>query len=105
MIVDETSMVSLSQMARLVEAVHGWTRGSSWSAIPIRLSSIEAGAVLGDIVGDGAGDGVALGTSTATAWASEPAAAIRDGDPDRTIEVLGGGAGGREVAEARRRRG
>ena len=58
-IVDETSMVSLSQMARLVEAVRLDAR-LVLVGDPDQLSSIEAGAVLGDIVGDGAGDGVVV---------------------------------------------
>ena len=52
-VVDETSMVSLSLMARLVEAVR---RGSRLILVgdPGQLTSIEAGAVLGDIVGPAA---------------------------------------------------
>jgi exodeoxyribonuclease V alpha subunit len=50
LIVDETSMVSLSLMARLTEA----TRDDARLILlgdPEQLSSVEAGAVLGDIVG------------------------------------------------------
>ena len=50
MIVDETSMVSLSLMARLVEAVRPQAR-LVLVGDPGQLTSIEAGAVLGDIVG------------------------------------------------------
>jgi exodeoxyribonuclease V alpha subunit len=49
-IVDETSMVSLSLMARLVEAVRPEAR-LVLVGDPGQLMSIEAGAVLGDIVG------------------------------------------------------
>ena len=50
-IVDETSMVSLSLMARLVEAVRPDAR-LILVGDPGQLTSIEAGVVLGDIVGD-----------------------------------------------------
>ena len=49
-VVDETSMVSLSLMARLVEAVRPGAR-LILVGDPGQLTSIEAGAVLGDIVG------------------------------------------------------
>ena len=49
-IVDETSMVSLSLMARLLEAVKPSSR-LVLVGDPDQLASIEAGAVLGDVVG------------------------------------------------------
>ncbi len=49
-IVDESSMVSLSLMARLVEAVRPGAR-LVLVGDPAQLTSIEAGVVLGDIVG------------------------------------------------------
>ena len=49
-VVDETSMVSLSMMARLVEAVRTDAR-LILVGDPEQLASVEAGAVLGDIVG------------------------------------------------------
>ncbi len=49
-IVDEASMVSLSHMARLVEAIRPDAR-LILVGDPGQLASIEAGAVLGDIVG------------------------------------------------------
>ncbi|HET9125568.1 MAG TPA: exodeoxyribonuclease V subunit alpha [Solirubrobacteraceae bacterium] len=52
-IIDETSMVSLSLMARLIEALRTGAR-LVLVGDPGQLASIEAGAVLGDIVG---GDG------------------------------------------------
>ena len=58
-IVDETSMVSLSLMARLVEAVRPDAR-LVLVGDPGQLTSIEAGAVLGDIVGPATAPGAAL---------------------------------------------
>ncbi len=52
-VVDETSMVSLSLMARLVEAVRPEAR-LILVGDPGQLVSIEAGAVLGDVVGPAA---------------------------------------------------
>ena len=52
-IVDETSMVSLSLMARLIEALRADAR-LVLVGDPGQLASIEAGAVLGDIVGPAA---------------------------------------------------
>jgi exodeoxyribonuclease V alpha subunit len=52
-VVDETSMVSLSMMARLVESVRPEAR-LILVGDPGQLTSIEAGAVLGDIVGPAA---------------------------------------------------
>jgi exodeoxyribonuclease V alpha subunit len=58
-IVDETSMVSLSLMGRLVEAVRPEAR-LILVGDPGQLTSIEAGAVLGDIVGP-TSDGLRIG--------------------------------------------
>jgi exodeoxyribonuclease V alpha subunit len=52
-IVDETSMVSLSLMARLVEAARTDAR-LVLVGDPEQLASVEAGAVLGDVVGPAA---------------------------------------------------
>ena len=52
-IVDETSMVSLSLMARLLEAVRRDAR-LILVGDPKQLASVEAGAVLGDLVGPAA---------------------------------------------------
>jgi exodeoxyribonuclease V alpha subunit len=49
-VVDETSMVALSMMARLLEAIRPEAR-LILVGDPEQLASIEAGAVLGDIVG------------------------------------------------------
>jgi exodeoxyribonuclease V alpha subunit len=58
-IVDETSMVSLSLMARLAEAVRADAR-LILVGDPGQLTSIEAGAVLGDIVGPGDDEGIVV---------------------------------------------
>ena len=58
-VVDETSMVSLSLMARLVEAVRPEAR-LILVGDPEQLASVEAGAVLGDIVGP-ASQGICMG--------------------------------------------
>jgi exodeoxyribonuclease V alpha subunit len=58
-IVDETSMVSLSLMARLVESVRPDAR-LILVGDPGQLASIEAGAVLGDVVGP-ASDALQIG--------------------------------------------
>jgi len=52
-VVDETSMVSLSMTARLLEAVRGDAR-LILIGDPKQLASVEAGAVLGDLVGPAA---------------------------------------------------
>ncbi|MGA9857365.1 MAG: exodeoxyribonuclease V subunit alpha, partial [Solirubrobacteraceae bacterium] len=113
-IVDETSMVSLSLMARLVEALRSSAR-LILVGDPGQLASIEAGAVLGDIVtgadsGDGADEagGVAVARAGGAGvpivilnrvhrFGGEIAAlaeAIRAGDGDRTIELLRAGSVG-----------
>jgi exodeoxyribonuclease V alpha subunit len=60
-VVDETSMVSLSMMARLLEAVRPEAR-LILVGDPEQLASVEAGAVLGDIVGP-ASSRLRLGTA------------------------------------------
>jgi len=57
-VVDETSMVSLSLMARLVESVRADAR-LILVGDPEQLASVEAGAVLGDVVGP-AGTGLRM---------------------------------------------
>ena len=88
-IVDETSMVSLSLMARLVESVRPDAR-LVLVGDPGQLTSIEAGAVLGDIVGPATGKGIVVldrvhrfGGGIALL-----ADAIRRGDPDGVMAVL-----------------
>jgi exodeoxyribonuclease V alpha subunit len=88
-IVDETSMVSLSLMARLVESVRPDAR-LVLVGDPGQLTSIEAGAVLGDIVGPATDNGIVVldrvhrfGGGIALL-----AEAIRRGDADEVMEVL-----------------
>jgi exodeoxyribonuclease V alpha subunit len=91
-IVDETSMVSLSLMARLTEAVRREAR-LILVGDPGQLTSIEAGAVLGDIVGPaavrprmsaGMRDAVEQATGSPVEGDASPTAAVSDG-----IVVLG----------------
>lgn len=92
-VVDETSMVSLTMMARLVEAVRPDSR-LLLVGDPDQLASVDAGAVLADLV-----DGLSArgDTPVATLVTSHRfgasigalAQAIRDGDADRALAVLG----------------
>ncbi len=77
-IVDETSMVALSMMARLVEALRPDTR-LVLLGDPDQLSSVEAGAVLGDIVGPAA-DGLRMSTAARTAASEATRLAVPDED-------------------------
>ncbi len=88
-VVDETSMVSLSLMARLVEAVRPEAR-LVLVGDPGQLSSIEAGAVLGDIVGPATGEGIVVldRVHRFGGGIASLAGAVRDGDADRALEVL-----------------
>jgi exodeoxyribonuclease V alpha subunit len=96
-IVDEASMISLTLMARLTEALRPDAR-LVLVGDPDQLTSIEAGAVLGDIVGSGAAeyDGIAVldrvyrfGPGIA-----EVAVAVRRGDADAAVEALSRGPEG-----------
>jgi exodeoxyribonuclease V alpha subunit len=89
-IVDETSMVGLWQMARLVEAVRPGAR-LILVGDPGQLTSIEAGAVLGDIAAAG-GDAIVTLAEVYRYDASigRVAEAIRRGDGDATVAALGG---------------
>ncbi|GAA4724019.1 exodeoxyribonuclease V subunit alpha [Nocardioides endophyticus] len=94
-VVDETSMVSLTMMARLLEAVRPDTR-LLLVGDPDQLASVEAGAVLSDLVeGLGARSDVrvaALRTSHRFGEAiRELAEAVRTGDADRAVELLRAG--------------
>jgi len=94
-VVDETSMVSLTLMARLLEAVRPDSR-LILAGDPDQLASVEAGAVLADLVdGLGARTGVHIAALRTSHRFGESigalAAAIRDGDADRTVEVLRAG--------------
>jgi exodeoxyribonuclease V alpha subunit len=94
-VVDETSMVSLTLMARLLEAVRADAR-LILVGDPEQLASVEAGAVLADLV-----DGLTSRPDTRVARLQTShrfgesigalATAIRDGDADEVIALLGSG--------------
>jgi exodeoxyribonuclease V alpha subunit len=91
-VVDETSMVSLTMMARLLEAVRPDAR-LILVGDPDQLASVEAGAVLADLV-DGLGEAKIAALKTSHRFGKsigELASAIRVGDADRAIEVLRAG--------------
>jgi exodeoxyribonuclease V alpha subunit len=102
-VIDETSMVSLSLMARLIEALRSGAR-LILVGDPGQLASIEAGAVLGDIVGIGGDGGSRVGSDPPPeiveldrvhrfgGGIARLATAIRAGDGDAVIELLRAGA-------------
>jgi exodeoxyribonuclease V alpha subunit len=106
-VVDETSMVPLSLMASLVEAVRPDAR-LVLVGDPDQLASIEAGAVLGDIVGPaGHGTGVfpadvPIGRGIVVLQRvhrfggeiAALAAAVKRGDGDDVVDILRAGRGG-----------
>jgi exodeoxyribonuclease V alpha subunit len=110
-IVDETSMVSLSLMASLLEAVRPDAR-IVLVGDPGQLTAIEAGAVLGDIVGPSA-DGLHMSSSMLARLSaavgrevqgSQPSAGVSFGDGIVVLErVHRFGEGIAAVAEAIRR--
>jgi exodeoxyribonuclease V alpha subunit len=96
-VVDETSMVDLPLMAKLVDALSDRAR-LVLVGDPDQLASVEAGTVLADIVGadDGAvRDRVVELTEVhrfgAGSGIAELAAAIREGRADDVVELLSGG--------------
>jgi exodeoxyribonuclease V alpha subunit len=91
-VVDETSMVSLTMMARLLEAVRPETR-LVLVGDPDQLASVEAGAVLADLV-DGLGEAKIAALKTSHRFGEsigELATAIRVGDAHRAVKVLRAG--------------
>jgi exodeoxyribonuclease V alpha subunit len=103
-IVDETSMVSLPLAAKLMDAVPP-TASTVLVGDPFQLTSIEAGTVLADIVGPwaepstesnpgGLGDRVVVLDRVhrfeEQGAIADLATAIRSGDADGAVEVLGG---------------
>ena len=91
-VVDEASMVSLTMMARLLEAVRPHTR-LVLVGDPDQLASVEAGAVLADLV-DGLGEAKIAALKTSHRFGEsigELASAIREGDSDRVVDVLRAG--------------
>jgi exodeoxyribonuclease V alpha subunit len=91
-VVDETSMVSLTMMARLLEAVRPDAR-LILVGDPDQLASVEAGAVLADLV-DGLDAGKLAALKTPHRFGESIgalASSIRAGDVDQAIEVLRAG--------------
>jgi exodeoxyribonuclease V alpha subunit len=91
-VVDETSMVSLTMMARLLEAVRPESR-LILVGDPDQLTSVEAGAVLADLVDGLAGRADVHIASLATSHRygqsiRSLAEAVRAGDADRVIGLL-----------------
>ncbi len=97
-IVDETSMVSLTMMSWLLEAVSDSTR-LILIGDPQQLASVEAGAVLADIAASqdlvASADGPAVvelqSNRRSTTEIGLLAAAIRAGDADRAVALLAEG--------------
>jgi exodeoxyribonuclease V alpha subunit len=110
-IVDETSMVSLSLMARLVEAIRPDAR-LILVGDPGQLASIEAGAVLGDIVGP-ASESLRIDSAVRTRLADTTGHPVTAEDPPPGTTISNGivvldrvhrfGAGIADLAEAIRR--
>ncbi|KAA1421771.1 exodeoxyribonuclease V subunit alpha [Nocardioides humilatus] len=91
-VVDETSMVSLTMMARLLEAVRPDARLVLVGDAD-QLASVEAGAVLADLVQGLAGraPGAVTGLRTTHRFGESIGAlaeALRQGDADRVVELL-----------------
>ncbi len=110
-IVDETSMVSLSLMAKLIEAIRPDAR-LILVGDPGQLASIEAGAVLGDIVGP-ATDQLLIGSGARTLLTQATGHEVLAADPPPGATVANGtvvldrihrfGGGIARLAEAIRR--
>lgn len=94
-VVDETSMVSLTMMARLLESVRPGAR-LLLVGDPDQLTSVQAGAVLADLV-DGLADhrNITIAALRTTHRFGESigalAAAIRTGDADQVVTLLRSG--------------
>jgi exodeoxyribonuclease V alpha subunit len=98
-IVDESSMVSLPLMARLVEALRPTAR-LVLVGDPDQLASVEAGAVLGDLVASLPSGVVRLTHAHRYGQAlADLAEAIRAGDADSTLALLRSGDPHRSLVE------
>ncbi len=101
-VVDEASMVSLTMMARLLEAVRPDAR-LVLVGDPDQLSSVDAGAVLTDVVAgfEGRPDDPVVRLATTHRYGAEIgalAAALRAGDADAVVAALAAGdAAGRSA--------
>ncbi len=90
-VVDETSMVSLTLMARLLEAMRPEAR-LVLAGDADQLASVEAGAVLGDVVRGWSGSGPVAHLDRTHRYGRTIAAlaeAVNAGDADRVVELLG----------------
>jgi exodeoxyribonuclease V alpha subunit len=102
-VVDETSMVSLTMMARLVESVRSDCR-LVLVGDPDQLASVEAGAVLADLV-DGLTrrqPGVVSSLRTSHRFGrqiNELAEAVRDGDAELALQLLAAGGAHLELLD------
>jgi exodeoxyribonuclease V alpha subunit len=95
-VVDETSMVSLTMMARLLEAMRPDAR-LVLVGDPDQLASVEAGAVLADLVAgfEGFADSPVSALQTTHRFGQHIGAlaqALRDGDADRVMAELHAGS-------------
>lgn len=103
-VVDESSMVSLTMMARLLEAVRAGSR-LILVGDPFQLASVEAGAVLGDLVEtveERSRVGVAA-LVTSHRFGAEIGAlaeAVRTGDAERAVALLQAGGDRVELVDA-----
>ena len=100
-VIDETSMVALPLMARLLDALRPGAR-LVLVGDPFQLASVEAGAVLGDVVGPAAratadvegplADNIVVlqrvHRFAADSAIADLADAVREGDADRALDVL-----------------
>jgi exodeoxyribonuclease V alpha subunit len=84
-VVDETSMVSLSMMARLLEAVRPSAR-LVLVGDPQQLASVEAGAVLGDLVGPAA-ERLRMRPSARTQLEAVSGQVVDADDEDRPVSI------------------
>jgi exodeoxyribonuclease V alpha subunit len=103
-VVDETSMVSLTMMARLVEAVRSDCR-LVFVGDPDQLASVEAGAVLADLVDGLTRRDPRTVAALATSHRFGPeigglARAVRAGDADRALDLLTTGGEHVELLDA-----
>jgi exodeoxyribonuclease V alpha subunit len=103
-VVDESSMVSLTLMTRLVEAIRPESR-LVLVGDPDQLASVEAGAVLADLVAGLAGHDPSPVVRLATTHRfgeeiGALAAALREGSSEAVLDVLRGGAAEVEYVES-----
>lgn len=103
-VVDETSMVSLTMMARLVESVRADCR-LVFVGDPDQLASVEAGAVLADLVAGLTRRDPRVVAALTTSHRFGPeigglAAAVRDGNADAALDLLAAGGEHVELLDA-----